>query len=191
MLTLGLSHRAVLVQPFSNTSPITLPSDMRLFATSFHYNRLALSTDGSETVFVPNYRRFEFGGGFLGTADRAVGTHKWKCTGRSVKSMTAVVQCALLILAFLPQTHPCGMEIASPTNKAVIQDYAMMSTDCQNEITGCSARLLLRRHESGESTEWVTSPGPRGWYHHCLVENTDCRVVQLARRYQFQSPVDA
>ncbi len=22
----------------------------------------------------------------------------------------------------------------------------------------------LRRHESNESTEWVTSPGPRGWW---------------------------
>ena len=47
-------------------------------------------------------------------------------------------------------------------SKVVMSDYIMMDIDCGNKVTGCSVRRLLRRPESGESTEQVTSPRPRG-----------------------------
>ena len=105
--------------------------------------------------------------------------------------MTAVVQCALFILAFLPLAHPCGMEIASPRSKVVIGDYATMSTACQNEITGCSARLLPRQFntkvQSGSHRPDLELGGKWFVYHHRLVGNIDCLLVLLARLCQFQS----
>ena len=106
--------------------------DMHLFSMSFYCNRLALSTvwlrDNSvDLPILPRLcdRAIEGSSSAVGfstpqTEQTWVGNHKWKCTGRSVQSMTVVVQCALLILAFLPQTHACGREMASPTSKVVI-----------------------------------------------------------------------
>src|SRR5258706_7959063 len=79
--------------------------------------------------------------------------------------LRAVGICFILhTLAFLQSILPFEMKIA-PCNTIVTSDYITMNVYCQNNRVCRLARPLLRRHERGERTERVTSPGPQEWWN--------------------------